>query len=425
MPNTINNNGIQTKPLDEIIESIVEGADGKPGLKAIYGPDINIDSDTPDGQLVNIFALAVKDVLDLAVQTYNSFDPDLAIGRSLDMRCAINGIERQGASYTETTVAITTDRAVTLHGLDNADDTPFTVSDGEGNRYVLKNTAVLSDPVDAEELDFRAEEAGAVICLADTITKQITITPGVTAVNNPNPPKITGVNEESDYSLRSRRSRALSLPAVGTVDGILSSILDVKDVTEAIVYENTSNIEEGGIPAHSIWCIVEGGKKEDIAQAIYMKRNAGCGMKGETKGIIKQENGIEFNVCFDRPIEQPLWIRFNTITIDGGRIASKDYLRNQLVEKLRYSIHQNADITTIAKLAREIVPDVVICDAEVSADNDRPINEKAFHAYVEPESRSHRFVVGKNRIIIDGVVGSDDSGEIDPEDDPDNENENG
>lgn len=187
MSNIINDSGIQTKTLDEIKESIVEGTSDAPGLKLIYGNDINIDSDTPDGQLVNIFALAIKDVLDLTVQTYNSFDPDLAVGRSLDMRCAINGATRRGASYTQTTVRVTTDRALNLPGLDNASGTPFTVSDAEGNRYVLKSTTRFSEAGDYD-LDFRAEQSGRVVCLQNTITTQVTITLGVTKINNPNPP---------------------------------------------------------------------------------------------------------------------------------------------------------------------------------------------------------------------------------------------
>ena len=428
MPNTINETGIQIKTLDEIIDSIVEGADERPGLKGIYGHDINIDSDTPDGQLVNIFALAIKDVLDLAVQTFNSFDPDLAVGRVLDQRCAINGVVRHGGSHTQARVRVTIDSDVLLPGLDNPDVTPFTVSDAEGNKYVLKKSVELAGPdtemepgdepgdgtdTDSDsattdyDLDFRAEQSGRVVCLEDTIKTVVTTVPGVVKIGNPpGLPFEIGADEESDFSLRARRARSLSLPAIGSAGGILSSILSVNGVTEAIVYENTSNNEdEDGIPGHSIWCIVAGGdgeNEDEIAHAIYLKRNAGCGMKGETGGLARQEDGAEFTVLFDRPIDQDLWIKFKARTTTGARIPAPalEYLRAELAKRLTYSIQQSADITTVAKTAREIMPDVVICDAAVSGAGEPDKNED-WDSYVKPSSKRHRFILAEPRILID------------------------
>jgi uncharacterized phage protein gp47/JayE len=427
MPNIITDSGIQTKTLEEIVASIVDGESDALGLRQIYGRDINIDSDTPDGQLVNIFALAVKDVLDLATQVYNSFDPDFAVGRILDQRCAINGIERQGATYTEIYVDVTVNRALTLPGLDDSTSTPFTVRDAEGNKFLLKNTKVF-DAAGTDSLDFRAEESGSIRALPRTINRQVTITLGVTAVNNPSSPTIIGQDEESDYDLRIRRARALALPATGTADGILSSLLDVKDVSEAIVYENISNETDGDdIPGHSIWCIVAGGSDKDIAEAIYLKRNAGCGMKGGTEVAVEQADHTLFEVLFDRPEPQYLWIKFKTATIDNDSSISAtaaDYLRAELIERLHYSIHQTADITTITKMAREIMPDVIIHDAYVSGDK-KPYADpdKKWSLRETPETKRHRFILEKSHIVIDGEAGSDAPGNGEPEDNPENENE--
>jgi uncharacterized phage protein gp47/JayE len=410
MPNLINEHGIQTKTLDEIITSIVEGDSNAPGLKTIYGDDINIDSDTPDGQLVNIFALAVKDALDLATQIYNSFDPDFAIGRLLDQRCAINGIERQGATYTETLIDVEVDRALTLPGLDDPASTPFTVSDAEGNKFLLKTTEVFDAP-GTHTLAFRAEESGSVRVLPNTITTQITITLGVIDVTNPSPPTTVGVDEESDFDLRIRRARALSLPAVGTVDGILSSILDVPGVTEAIVYENTTNEDQpggDGIPGHSIWCIVAGGEDKDVARAIYLKRNAGCGMKKDDDSVVvpvPQGDGSEFTVSFDRPAPQPLWISFTAKNLADVAIASTQDLRAALLGALRYSVNQSADITTIAKAAREAFPDVVVINAGVSATG----ADGDWHPILAPSSKRNRFLLANERIIINGAPGESEN----------------
>ena len=95
MSNEINENGIQIETLQESIDAIVEGTIDVPGLKDIYGNDISTDSDTPDGQLVNIYALSKQDILDLIVSSYNSKDPDQAVGVALDAVCELCGIFRR------------------------------------------------------------------------------------------------------------------------------------------------------------------------------------------------------------------------------------------------------------------------------------------------------------------------------------------
>jgi hypothetical protein len=54
------------------------------------------------------------------------------------------------------------------------------------------------------------------------------------------------------------------------------------------------------IPPHSIWCIVDGTATDaDIAQAIYRKRSAGCGMKGIQSYNVTQLDSSEFEINWD------------------------------------------------------------------------------------------------------------------------------
>ena len=69
MPNILDVNGLQIKTFNEIKEELITS------LRGIYGNDINVDSNSPDGQLVNILAQAIIDQLELIQQAYNSFDP--------------------------------------------------------------------------------------------------------------------------------------------------------------------------------------------------------------------------------------------------------------------------------------------------------------------------------------------------------------
>jgi uncharacterized phage protein gp47/JayE len=75
VPDVFDTTGLTVSTLSEI------RADLEAKLKAIYGNDINIDPDSPDGQLINIFAQAGIDLREIILQINSSFDPDQAAGR--------------------------------------------------------------------------------------------------------------------------------------------------------------------------------------------------------------------------------------------------------------------------------------------------------------------------------------------------------
>src|SRR5690606_2784132 len=125
---------------------------------------------------------------------------------------------------------------------------------------------------------FRAGFPGQVFPIRNTITVQDTIRLGVSAVHNRPTYTTLGEDEETDAALRLRRQRSVSLASQGYLAGLLAALENIPGVTSAFVYENnTDSTDINGVPSHSIWVIVAGsGADEDIAEAIYTKRNAGC-----------------------------------------------------------------------------------------------------------------------------------------------------
>lgn len=386
--NALTPQGLTIQTLPDIITELTDG------LKTIYGSDINLDPNTPDGQWVNIIAQAKIDILEFVNQVFASFDPDEAVGVNLDRRCAINGIKRAGGTYTQQPVEITVDRALTLQGLDTAPASPFTVQDPQGNQYQLVSTTAFSG-AGTLTLTFQAKEVGAVTSALNSITDIVTITLGVISSGNSTSAASVGVAQESDAALRTRRARSVSIPSKGFLDGLIGSLLDLNGVTQVEVFENVTNVTDlRGIPAHSIWTIVLGGSSSDIAQVIYRKRSLGCGMRGATVVSIEQADGLFMDIKFDRPIPQPLYIRFNVEAITG--IIDLGYLRTQLFSKLSYGIDQAADSSRVVALVKEIYPNASVSVEGVSTDN---IN---FYPLVDPDTVQHQFIVAE--IDINGTV---------------------
>lgn len=395
MPNQITTAGIEIQTLEEIVVEIVEGTTDVPGLQQIYGADINVDSNSPDGQMVNIFALAKKDILDLIVEDYNSKDPDQAVGVALDGISQLCGLTRKPGSYTLTNITVVADRIITLDGLDNPDAVPFTVADENGNKFYLLETVALS--IGSNVLAFRAALLGVVQVSVNTITVPVTVILGVTSVNNPTAPDSIGTTQETDAQFRLRRQKSVSAPSQGYLQSLYGGLNDIADLVDALVVENnTSSTDGDGVPAHSIWVIVIGGSDADVAQAIYNYRNAGCGMYGAEDVDITQVDGTTFTVHFDRGTTEALYAKMH-ISVIGGGSYDADALKDYLVANWEFSLNGYADVTTLSELVRAYNPNLVV---SFTAGEGLSNDDISFDTIVFPTSKDKKFTLSTTDIDI-------------------------
>ena len=401
MPNQIDSLGIQIETLAEIINDIINGTSSIPGVKQIYGNSINVDSNSPDGQILNIFALSKKDILDLIVQDYNSKDPDQAVGVALDAVSQLCGIYRQGGTYTEVEVTVNVDRTLTLNGLDTS--TPFTISDSNGNLFNL----ITSVTIDAGDnlLDFRTQEIGFIQILAGTLTIPIDKILGVVSVTNASTPYLVGQDQETDAAFRLRRQASTALPAQGFLQSLLAGLNTITGLAEAVVYENVTNDVVDDVPGHSIWVIVDGGTDEDVANMIYKYRNAGCGMKGSQKVTITQIDGSNFDIYFERAAYENLGIQIYVDSLSGILIIDEDALKTALVAQYLFGIYEEADITTLTSLVHSINSDLLVTAIKIRKPGGAWVDS------VYPSYKQNKFLVTTDEISIisDGESSSSSS----------------
>lgn len=361
MPNIIDANGLQTATKAELKTQL------DTALEDIYGVDINLDQDSPDGQWENIIIQLCLDLEDLLVQIYTGFDPDQAIGAVLDMRCAINGIQRQGGTYSEIAVNVTVNQSCTIYGLNEPTKPLYTIENDAGTRWVLKETFAFGGGGVSTRI-FRALEPGATTADTNTLTVPATIVVGVTGVSNPGTVSILGTNQETDAALRLRRSQSVSLASQGYLKGLLAAILNVPGVTSAYVYENDSDITDAdGVPSHSIWVIVDGNyDQEDVANAIYRKRNAGCGMFGEIEFVITTVQGDFFIVRWDDVEEQNLFIAFTLSVLTPGTQPNTAVIREDIPSQYIPSVNESVNVNGLATVVQQIDPNALVLDAGFS-----------------------------------------------------------
>lgn len=390
MPNSIGPTGLTTATRAELLAAMTLA------YQTIYGPDINLDPDTPDGQQMNIFIQAVLDNLDLLTQIYNQFDPDTAIGKVLDQRVAYNGIQRQAGTFTVTPITIVTDRALNLSGLDQSNNPVYTVSDNSGTEWELMESQTIA-VAGTYVFNFQAALPGATLTIPNTITTPVSIVLGVTSINNPTAALSIGLNEESDAALKIRRQKSVSLASQGYLSGLLAALENITGVSAAFVYENTSgSTDVNGVPGHSIWVIVAGtGAPADIARAIYNKRSTGAGMFGAQSYIITQVDGSPFTVYWDDVVAETVYIKFTASSLDGIHPPNVSAIRTQLVDIFVPGVNEMLNINDLATLVQQIDPNCLVTNAGFSTSATGP-----FTNTLSPTSKNYQFVVSSPNIII-------------------------
>jgi uncharacterized phage protein gp47/JayE len=274
--NSLTSAGLTIQQQPDIVSTLTAG------YTSIYGADINLGPNTPDGQMLNIYATALEDNLELLQSVYNMFNLPNAYGVQLDNMAQLLGIIRQSGTYTQAKVLVTVSQAITIPGQDvllsNPAATVFTVADQAGNLYQLQTSNIFGGAGSAT-LTFVSVNIGQTLTSANTITTITTPFLGVVSVNNPSTSSdIIGTNEESDSAFRVRMSASLQISANGPADAMRAQLLNIPGVIDALVAENDTGGIVNGVFAHGIMVVVNQGTapSSSVAQVIYSTKQMGC-----------------------------------------------------------------------------------------------------------------------------------------------------
>jgi uncharacterized phage protein gp47/JayE len=377
----LNENGIKIPTLSELLEI------KKQEFREIYGADINIEQNSPDGQFINIEAQAETDLGEFIVGVYNSFDPDTATGRELDRVASYKGIQRKGATYTQLNIRLETDRACIVKA-------GFTIGDSVGNNFLLLNDFAC-DGAGVYSVLFQAETIGEVTVALNTVNNIVTPVLGVVSVLNNSSPLNVGVNEEDDLSLRARFNQSVALNGDSHIDNLYSRILNLDGVVSCYIDNNRTNeTNEYGTPPHSIWVIVSGGTDGDIANAIYSTISDGCGMRGEINyEIVDSQDNIEV-INFDRVTTENLYIKFLVYAKTAGTTIDIDKIKTDLVNNLKIETNTVIDKNYINVVLVNNDNKLIYSEIKTSKDN------MTWSDFVSNSNLNYQFVLTTDNITI-------------------------
>lgn len=329
---TLTEEGIKIERLDSIVSTLENG------LRQIYGQNIDLSPNTPDGQVVGLLAQIRMDFEELAENVYRQLDPDVATGAWLEQRVAYAGLMRRGANYSYLrSVALTGEPNTRLYS-------GIVVSDTHKVRWVLASDVTL-DSNGSARADFRSEQLGAFNLAKNTNLTIETITLGLISATTQEDAEV-GIEEETDIQLRERFLFSRTKNAQNSAEAINAKIAALPDVKHVRVLENnTGQRDSFGVEPHSINVIVNGGDSADIADVIYQNKGAGVGLQGDTQVTLQRDNEQRV-IKFDRATMVDIQISMRCVRYEDFTQINKSEITEQLAKQV-FNIGQTVSLSRL------------------------------------------------------------------------------
>ena len=175
--------GFDRTRLDERLDDL------KANAHTIFGEDIDLGSDTMDGQHLGLFAERIASLDELAELVWQSFDPDAATENSLSRLVKLNGIERSLGAYSVVPLQLTGTPNVLIPAR-------AIVSNESGSVVVYTQTDIRLDASGVAEVLARPLTMGAISAAANTLTVIKTPVFGWQSVTNGTPMTVGKLREQ-------------------------------------------------------------------------------------------------------------------------------------------------------------------------------------------------------------------------------------
>jgi uncharacterized phage protein gp47/JayE len=289
----------------------------------------NLDPSTPDGLKLASDAEIFTNLDEAAQQAYNSKDPNKSQGIELDIICALTGVFRDLGSPSTVTLSFTGVNGTVIPAGELYESTV------DDSQWATDSEVTIAGGV--ASVGATCTVNGSTNADIGTITRIINTIGGLQTVNNASP-ATSGRDKEDDGDLRLRRAQSVARPGNNQVDSMIGEILSVTGVKQVVIFENDTNVtDSNGLPPHSIAPLVDGGTDEDVALAIYLKKNPGCALHSVgtlvqvevTSPVYPQNKKV---ITFSRPIDLAMTVVVD-ITDDGTLPANADDLvTNAIIE---------------------------------------------------------------------------------------------
>jgi len=295
-------------------------------IDTAFGGGVNPALSTPQGQISSSDSAIIADKNSSIAYIANQVDPQYAEGRFQDAIGRIYFMTRNAAS---STVVI-----ATIGGIPGSYVPDGSLAlDTSQNVYQLLG-AVTIGPSGTIPAEFANVATGPIPCPSGSLTQLYRAVPGWDTVTNSGA-GILGSEVESSQAFELRRQHSVALNSHGTVDAIFANVYAVPGVLDCYVIDNPSgntvNYGTTNYPLlpHSVYVAVVGGSASEIAQAIWLAKDAGCNYNGNTTKTVYDTrsqyapNYPSYQVKFNIPTATPVYF---AVSVQNSSILPSNYV---------------------------------------------------------------------------------------------------
>lgn len=302
---------------DEIITAL------NSGMLAYVSSDFDTDPDSPDGQVIGVFARQLALVWEALGRLHDSNNPDNAEGELLVEVSKLSGTVKQGPQPTtvqalcQLSSGTTLEAGVAMASVFNHPELLFTPA----QTYTATADGYVT-------LDFVCTDTGPTPVPVHTLTVITTPITGWLSVTNA-AAGVLGNNGDTDTILRARRDAELSATGSTTGPAIRADVLAIgPDVISCEVLVNTTNATNtDGVPAHSFEVVVYHDGTLDLtslARTIWNNQAAGIMSSGSTHITFVDETGATRDVYYSPVTQVPITLVY-ALTTTTGYVGSTQF----------------------------------------------------------------------------------------------------
>lgn len=275
-----------------------------------FGGNLNVTSSaTPQAHLADNLTQNITDANAAVSAVIAGVDPATSEGRMQDAIGRIYFLSRKGATSSVVLATVTGQPGAILPAGSLARDV---------NGLYWASSGSVTFPIGGvASVQFACTAPGPVQLGIGELNRIAQASPGWDAISNAGA-AVTGTNVESRAEFEARRFASVAKSAHGSAAAIRGSVWDVPGVIDVYTYDNflgvpvqvgPTNYE---IPAHCVYIAAVGGTDEAIAKAVFLKKDGGCNLTGNTTVIVQDtENDVgfpypEYSISWERPASLPI-----------------------------------------------------------------------------------------------------------------------
>lgn len=306
--------------------------------RELFGSNANLTVRSPLGIFLRIYAWMLNLLFSTLEDVYNSRFIDTAAGSSLYNLGRAIGLRLLGAQKAVGYLTFSGDENTLVpEGFlaETAESTQYiTLTQGiiKDGSVTLPCTAVIPGP------DGNTD--------ANTITTITNPKSGIFEVTNAAAFE-GGRNTETDAEFRKRYYISVDFAGGVNIDAIVAAIYEGVEAVIAVIGEenDTDEVNEHGLPPHSIEIVAYGGLDEDIAKVIFQRKAAGIQTYGTTVVPVLTASGQLYNVHFNRPVPRRVWVRvYNLKTNDMFPLDGIEQIKESIVQYIGSNIRRGLNI---------------------------------------------------------------------------------